>query len=185
MLTLSNQTVQVLVIGAFNVQIATANVVNCLVVYHEGTIGVLERGVRGEDRIVWLHDTRRDLRCWVNTELQLAFLAIVNRQTLHQKCAKAGTSTTTKGVEDQETLETRAVVGNTANLVQNLVNEFLSNSVVTTGVVVGGILLSGNHLFGVEQAAVGTGSDLVDNVGLEIAVDGTWDIFALALEELA
>lgn len=30
-----------------------------------------------------------------------------------------------------------------------------------------------------EQAAVCTSSDLIDNIGLEIAVDGSWDIFSL------
>jgi len=32
----------------------------------------------------------------------------------------------------------------------------------------------------VEEAAIGTGADFVDDVGLEIAVDGSRDIFALA-----
>jgi len=31
----------------------------------------------------------------------------------------------------------------------------------------------------VEEAAVGTGADLIDDVGLQIAVDGTGDVFAL------
>ncbi len=64
-------------------------------------------------------------------------------------------------------------------LSKNLVNELLSDGVVTTGVVVGGILLSSDHQLGVEQTAVGAGADLIDDVGLEIAVDGARDIFAL------
>jgi hypothetical protein len=32
----------------------------------------------------------------------------------------------------------------------------------------------------VEQATVGTGADFIDNVGLEVAVDGSGNIFALA-----
>jgi hypothetical protein len=31
----------------------------------------------------------------------------------------------------------------------------------------------------VEKASVGAGSDLIDNVGLQIAVDGSRDVFAL------
>jgi len=31
-----------------------------------------------------------------------------------------------------------------------------------------------------KQASVGTSSDFVDDIGLEIAVDGSWDIFAIA-----
>lgn len=67
-----------------------------------------------------------------------------------------------------------------SNLVQDLVNQFLSDSVVTTGVVVGSILLASDHLLRMEEAAVSAGTDFVDDVGLEIAVDGSRNIFALA-----
>jgi len=83
-------------------------------------------------------------------------------------------------VEDEETLETRAVVGNTANLVEHLVDQLLANSVVTTSVVVGRVLLSSNHLLRVEETAVCTSADLIDDIGLEIAVDGTGNVFAVA-----
>jgi hypothetical protein len=85
-------------------------------------------------------------------------------------------------VENEESLKTGAVVGNMANLVENLVNQLLSNSVVTTSVVVRGILLASNHLLRVEQAAVGTSADLIHNIGLKIAVDGTRNIFALTCD---
>lgn len=83
-------------------------------------------------------------------------------------------------MEDEETLETRAVVGNTANLVEHLVDQLLANSVVTTSVVVGRVLLSSNHLLRVEETAVCTSADLIDDIGLEIAVDGTGNVFAVA-----
>jgi hypothetical protein len=35
-------------------------------------------------------------------------------------------------------------------------------------------------VFGVEKAAVGTGADLVDDIGLEIAVDGPRHVLAVA-----
>jgi hypothetical protein len=82
-------------------------------------------------------------------------------------------------VEDQESLETGAAVGNAAHLVQDRVNELLADGVVATSVVVGSILLASDHLLGVEQASVGTGADLVDDIGLEIAVDGSGDVLAL------
>lgn len=87
-------------------------------------------------------------------------------------------------MEDEEALETRAVVCNPSDLVQNLVNQLLADRVVTTSVVVGSILLASDHLLGVEQTAVGTSADLVNNVGLEIAVDGAGDVFAVALLSL-
>jgi hypothetical protein len=140
---------------------------------------VLESGVGGQDGVVWLNNGGCGLRSRVNAELQLDLLAKVDRETFHEKSTESGTSSTTERVEDKETLETRAVISNTTNFVQNLVYQLLANSVVATSVVVRGILLASDHLFWVEQAAVGAGTDFIDDVGLEIAVDGTGNIFAL------
>jgi hypothetical protein len=90
------------------------------------------------------------LRSWVDAELQLALLAIVDRQTFHQQSSKTRSSTTTEGVKDQESLQPRAIIRNPSNLVQNLINELLSNGVMSTSVVVGCILLASNHLLRVE-----------------------------------
>ena len=179
-LTLSNQTVQVLVVWSLKTEVSSADIVDSLVINHEGTVGVLEGGVCGQDRVVWLDNGGGGLRSWVDTELQLDFLSEVNGQTLHEKSTESRTSSTTKGVENEETLETRAVVGNLANFVQNLVNQLLSDGVVTTGVVVGSILLSSDHLLGVENTSVGTSTDFIDDVGLEIAVNGSGNIFSLS-----
>ena len=178
--TLSDQTVQVLVVGTLNAEVATADVVDGLVVDHEGTVGVLKGGVGGEDGVVGLDNGGGDLRGGVDAELELALLAVVDRKTLHKEGTETGTGTTTEGVEDQEALETRAVVGDVANLVEDLVNELLADGVVATGVVVRGILLAGDHLLRVEEGAVGAGADLIDDVGLEIAVDGARHVLAVA-----
>ena len=42
---LCHESVQVWVARSFNVQVSSADVVDSLVVYHEGTVGVLEGGV--------------------------------------------------------------------------------------------------------------------------------------------
>jgi len=177
--TLCDETVEVLIVGTLDAQTPPANIVDGLVINHKTAVRVLKGSVGGENRVVGLDNGRCHLRSRVNAELQLALLSVVNGQTLHQKSTETRTSSTTEGVEDQETLESRAAVGNTADLVQNLVDQLLSDGVVATGVVVGSILLSGNHVLGVEEAAVGTGADLIDDVGLQIAVDGTGNIFAL------
>ena len=134
--TLSNQTVQVLVVGTLKTKVSSADVIDSLVVNHERTIRVLEGGVGGKNRVIWFNNGGSGLWCWVDTEFQLDLLSEVDRQTLHQKSTETRTSSTTEGVEDKETLEARAVVGNMANLVQDLVNQLLANSVVATGVVV-------------------------------------------------
>jgi hypothetical protein len=178
--TLCDETVQVLVVGALNAKVPSANIVDGFVVDHEAAVGVLEGGVGGEDGVVWLDDRGGDLRRRVDTELELALLAVVDGQTLHQQGTETGTCSSTEGVENEETLQTGAVVGNTADLVEDLVNELLSDRVVATGVVVRGILLSGDHVLGVEEGSVRTSADLVDDVGLKIGVDSTRDVLALA-----
>ena len=176
---LGDQAVQVLVVGSLESEVTSADVVDGLVIDHEGAVRVLEGGVGGEDGVVWLDDRGGGLWGWVDAELELALLAVVDGQTLHEEGSETRSGSTTEGVEDEETLETRAVVGNAADGVKHLVDQLLSDGVVTTGVVVGRILLAGNHVLRVEKAAVGTGADLIDHVGLEIAVDGAGNVLAL------
>lgn len=177
---MSNQAVQVLVVGALKTKVTAADVVNGLVVDHERAVGVLKGGVGGENRVVRLNNGGSGLRGGIDTELELALLAVVDGQTLHQESTETGTGTTTEGVENEEALKTNTVVGDTANLVEDTLNELLANSVVATGVVVGSILLASDHHLGVEKVAVSTGADFIDDIGLEIAVDGARDVLALA-----
>ena len=51
---------------------------------------------------------------------------------------------------------------------------------MTTGIVVGGILLAADEQLGVEELAVGAGANLVDRGGVKIDEDGSGDIFAAA-----
>ena len=140
---------------------------------------MLEGGVGGENGVVRLDNRGGGLGSRVDAELELALLAVVNRQALHQESTETRTGTTTEGVEDEEALKTDTVVGNAADLVKDTLNQLLADGVVTTGVVVGGILLAGDHELRVEEVAVGAGADLVDDVGLEIAVDGARDVLSL------
>lgn len=178
--TLSDQAVQVDVVGALEPEVAAANIVDGLVVDHEGAVGVLQGGVGGQDRVVRLNNGDGRLRSGVDTELQLALLAVVDGQTLHEESAETRAGTTAEGVEDQEALEAGAGVGDAADLVEDAIDELLSNGVVATGIVVGSVLLAGDHVLGVEQASVWAGADLIDDVRLKIAVDCSWDILSLA-----
>lgn len=51
---------------------------------------------------------------------------------------------------------------------------------MTTGVVVGSILLAADQELGVEELAVVTGADLVDGGGVEVDEDGARHVFAAA-----
>ena len=53
---LSDESVQVGVSGSLDVEVSSADVVNGLVVEHNGNIGVLKEGVGGEHGVVWLNN---------------------------------------------------------------------------------------------------------------------------------
>ena len=59
---LADQTVEVGVGGALDVQVAAADVVDGLVVNHEGAVRVLQGGVGGQDGVVGLNHSSGDLK---------------------------------------------------------------------------------------------------------------------------
>ena len=71
---------------------------------------MLQSGVGGQDGVVGFHHSGGHLWRWVDGELQLRLLAVVNRKTLHQQGGETRASSTSKAVEDQEALETGALV---------------------------------------------------------------------------
>jgi hypothetical protein len=73
-------------------------------------------------------------------------------------------------------LETSALIGKLSYSVEAEINDFLTNGVMTSGEVVGGIFLTGDELLWVEQLSVGSGSDFINNGWLEIEEDGSWDM---------
>jgi hypothetical protein len=75
-------------------------------------------------------------------------------------------------------LETCAVIGKFSDSVEAEIDDFFTNGVMTSGEVVGGVFLSGDKLFRVEELSVGSSSDFVDDGWLEIEEDGSWDVFS-------
>jgi len=175
---LGNESVQVGVGGSLDVQVTAADVVNGLVVEHDGDVGVFEEGVGGQDGVVGFNNSGGDLGGGVDGEAELGLLAVIDGESFEQEGAETGTSSTTDGVEDEETLETSALVSKLSDSVEAEVNDFLTNGVVTTGEVVGSILLSGDELLGVEQLSVGASADLIDDGGLQVEEDAAGDVLA-------
>jgi hypothetical protein len=81
-------------------------------------------------------------------------------------------------VEDQESLETSTLIRKLSDAVQNQINDFLSDGVVTTGVVVGCIFLASDQLFRVEQLAVCTSANLIYDSRLKIDEHSSWHVLA-------
>ena len=64
-------------------------------------------------------------------------------------------------MKDEESLEAGTLVSQLTKAIQNQVNKLLADCVVTTSVVVGGVLLTSDELLRVEELAVGASTDLI------------------------
>jgi hypothetical protein len=108
---LSDETIEVGVRRPLNVKIPFADIVKSFVVEAEGTIRVLKKGMSGKDRVIRLHNSRRHLGRRRNSKGELGLASIVHRKPLKEKRSKTGPSSTSSGMEHEETLETGTVVG--------------------------------------------------------------------------
>jgi len=173
---LGNESVQVGVGWSLDIKVSSADIVNGLIIKDNGNIGVLQKGMGGEDRVVRLDNGSGDLRRWVDGETELGLLTIINGKSLEEKGSETGTSSSTDSVENEETLETSALIGKLSNSVKAEIDDFLTNGVMSSGEVVGGILFTRDELLWMEELSVGSGSDLIDNGWLKIEEDGSWNV---------
>ena len=175
---LGDESVQVGVGGALDVERASAHIVKSLVIKAEGAVGVLKKGVGREHVIVGLDNGSGDLGSRGHGERKLGLSSIVDGKSLEEKRSETRSSSSTGGVEDHESLKTGTVISELSDAVKDKVNNLLSDGVVTTGVVIGGILLSRDELLGVIQLSVGSGTDLINHTRLKIEVHGTWHVLS-------
>ena len=175
---LRDESVEVGVGGSLNIEVSSADIVDGLVVEHDGDVGVLKEGVSGEDGVVWLNDGGGDLRGWVDGESELGLLTVIDGESLEEEGSKSRSGTTTDGVEDKESLETSALISELSDSVEAEVNNLLTDGVMTTGEVVGGIFLTRDELLGMEKLSVGASSDLIDDGWLEIEEDSAGNVLA-------
>ena len=102
-----------------------------------------------------------NLRRRINAELELRLLREIHRKSLHEKRCESGSGSASERVEDEEALETAAVVSQLADPLHHGVDNLFADRVVTTSVVVGCVFLAAYHLLGVKQGAVRTCANLV------------------------
>ena len=122
----------------------------------------------GEDRIVGLNYSYRNLGGCVNGELQLGLLPVINREMLHQQGGEPRANFPTKVMENQEALKTCELVSQFSNSVQDKVNDPFASGVVCTGILIGSIFLVCDQLLRVEELAVGTSANFINDCGLQV-----------------
>jgi hypothetical protein len=170
---LSDQPVKVGVCWALDVEVAAADIVDSLVVEHDSNVSVLKKRVGREHGVVWLNHSSGYLRGWVYGESELGLAAVVDGKALKEKRSKSGTGTSTNSVKAEETLKTGTLVSKLAHAIKYEVNNFLSDGVVSTGVVVGCIFLAGDDLLRVVQLAVGTSAHFITDGWLQVYENAT------------
>jgi len=175
---LGNKSVKVGVGWSLDIEVSSADIINGFVINHNSNVGVLKEGMSGEDGVVWLNNGGGDLWGWIDGESELGFFTVIDGKSLEEERSETGTGSSTDGVEDEETLETSALIGKLSDSVEAEINDFLTNGVMSSGEVVSSIFFTGDELLWVEQLSVGSGSDLIDNGWLEIEEDSSWDVLA-------
>ncbi|KAB1267139.1 hypothetical protein Cadr_000017993 [Camelus dromedarius] len=165
---LTYQPIQVCVGWVLNIEVSMTDVIDSLVVYHEGTIRVLQDGMGGQDRVVGLNYSCGNLGGWVNGELKLGLLAIIDREMFHQQGGEPRTSSPTEAVENQEALKTCALVSQFPNLVRDEVSDLLANGVMTAGIVIGSIFFAFDTLLRVEELTVSASANFINDCGFQV-----------------
>mmetsp|Transcript_52419 Transcript_52419/g.156418 ORF Transcript_52419/g.156418 Transcript_52419/m.156418 type:complete len:286 (-) Transcript_52419:111-968(-) len=177
---LRQEAIQVGVRRPFDVQIAAADVVQSLVVHHDGHVGVLQKGVHAEHGVVGLDNGRGHLGACPDGEGKLRLLAVVDREALQHQAAEARAGAATAGIEDHEALQPRAVVRELPDPVEHEVNDLLADGVVPAGKVVCGVFLPRDKLLRMEELPVGAGANLVHHRRLEVHKDATRHVLTCA-----
>jgi hypothetical protein len=65
---------------------------------------VLEGGVGGQYRVVWLYNRCGHLGSGVDREFELGLFTIIGRESFHKESTETGTGSSTERVEDEESL---------------------------------------------------------------------------------
>lgn len=104
------------------------------------------------------------MRGGVDGELEFALLAVIHGQSFHEERREPGSSAASERVEDEEALQSGAVVSELANSVENEINDLFADCVMTASIIIGSIFLASNELFGVEQLPVHASPDFICNL---------------------
>jgi hypothetical protein len=151
------------------------DIVEGFVIDNLDLIGVLNELMDGKGSVIWLDNGVGDLWRWEDGEsfhnsVWIFFSDLGDKEGTH-----TGTSTTTEGVGDLETLETIATFGFFSDNIEDGVDEFSTFGVVTFGPIVTGTSLTEDEVVWSEELTEWSSSDGVHCSWFEIHEDSSWD----------
>ena len=132
----------------------------------------------GQQRIVRFDHCGGHARRRVDAELQFALFRIFCTEPLHQQTGKTGAGTTAERMKNQETLQTVAPFSQFSHPFHHQINHLVSDRIKSSGIIVGRVLLAGNHLHRIEKIAIDTGLNLVNAVRFKVHEDRPGHVLA-------
>lgn len=90
------------------------------------------------------------MRRRIDREFKLALFAIIHRKTFHQQGREPGSSTTSERMEGEKALEAIATFDRATNSLKHRVDEFFSDRIVATCIIVCRIFFPADKLLRME-----------------------------------
>jgi len=153
-----------------------ADVVQSFVVNAHGFVGVLNKLVDGQGRVVWLDDGVGHLWRWNDGEGHHDAIWVLLAQLGDEQCSHTRACATTEGVADLEALEAIARLSFLAANVEDGIDELGTFGVVTLCPVVARTSLTEDEVVWAEDLAVWSSADGVHCAWLEVHEDGAWNV---------
>merc|ERR1719331_34440 len=173
-----DEMVQISVGWGGELESSEANIVKGLVVNAHDIIGVLNKLMDGESGVVWLDDGIGHLGGWHDGVGDHLSVWVLFSDLGDEEGSHTGSSTTTKGVGDLETLKAVATFSLLSDNIEDGVDELSTFGVVALGPVVSSTSLSEDEVVWSEELSEWSGSDGVHGAWLKIHEHGSWDVTA-------
>ena len=153
-----------------------ADIVKGFVINAHNLIGVFDKLMDGEGSVVWLNNGIGDLWGWHDGESDHHSIWVFLSDLGDEESSHTGSSSSSKGVSNLETLKAIATFSFFSNDIEDGVDKFGTLGVMTLGPVVTGTGLSEDEVVWSEELTEWSSSDGVHGSWLKIHEDGSWDV---------
>ena len=171
-----NEMVKITVGWGGELKSSEADIVKSFVINAHDLIGVLNKLMDGEGGVVWLDDGIGYLWGWHDGEGGHDSIWVFFSDLGDKECSHSGSSSTTEGVGNLETLKAIATFSFLSNDIEDGVDELGTFGVMTLGPVVTGTGLSEDEVVWSEKLSEWASSNRVHGTWFEIHENGSWDV---------
>ena len=155
-----------------------ADIIKGFVINAHNLIGVFDKLMDREGSVVWLNNGIGDLWGWHDGESDHHSVWVFFSDLGDEESSHTGSSTTSEGVGNLETLKAIATFSFLSDDIKDGVDKLGTLGVVTLGPVVTGTSLSEDEVVWSEELSEWSSSDGVHGTWLKIHEDGSWDVSA-------